>query len=204
MLNTAGVIVIIIMLIYLIYSLHGNSLDSFIVFIDDVVIPNSCYNYLVTNGKNYFLLNTKKILDGVTNPLSFNNKNDALEYLKNAKCPVNIPFVDLVMRKKLEDPTVSFQRECNTKISPNLFDLDTCSTYGSNNDTLSGKYLAKLNKIENDKKQYSNYDLESCMINKATTEDPGLEDTQFTDYFAKYFDRLNSNIDEQYLYISGR
>jgi hypothetical protein len=108
------------------------------------------------------------------------------------------------MRKKLEDPTVSFQRECNTKISPNLFDLDTCSTYGSNNDTLSGKYLAKLNKIENDKKQYSNYDLESCMINKATNEDPGLEDTQFTDYFAKYFDRLNSNIDEQYLYISGR
>ena len=204
MLNTAGVIVIIIMLIYLIYSLHGNSLDSFIIFVDDVVIPNSCYNYLVTNGKNYFLLNTKKILDGVTNPLSFNNKNDALEYLKNAKCPVNIPFVDLVMRKKLEDPTVSFQRECNTKISPNLFDLDTCSTYGSNNDTLSGKYLAKLNKIENDKKQYSNYDLESCMINKATTEDPGLEDKNFTDYFAKYFDRLNSNIDEQYLYLSGR
>ena len=204
MLNTAGVIVIIIMLIYLIYSLRGNSLDSFIIFVDDVVIPNSCYNYLVTNGKNYFLLNTKKILDGVTNPLSFNNKNDALEYLKNAKCPLNIPFVDLVMRKKLEDPTVSFQRECNTKISPNLFDLDACSTYGSNNDTLSGKYLAKLNKIENDKKQYSNYDLESCMINKATTEDPGLEDKNFTDYFAKYFDRLNSNIDEQYLYLSGR
>ena len=42
------------------------------------------------------------------------------------------------------------------------------------------------------------------MINKANTEDPILEDTNFTDYFARYFDRLNSNIDEEYLYISGR
>ena len=51
MLNTAGIILIIIVLIALICFLRSKSLDSFIIFVDDVVIPSSCYNYLVTNGK---------------------------------------------------------------------------------------------------------------------------------------------------------
>lgn len=204
MLNTSGVIVIIIMLIFLIYLLRGQSLDNFIVFLDDVIIPDTCYNYLVTNGSKFFLLNTKKMLDGVSNPMSFDTKIAAQEYLKSAKCPENIPFVDLVMRKKLEDPTVSYQRECNKKVAPNIFDLDVCGVYASDIDTLTGKYISKLNQIENDRKLYANYDAESCMINKATSENQSLDDTNFKDYFAKYFDRMNSTIDEEYLYISGR
>jgi len=204
MLNTAGIIVTILLLIFLIYILRNKVLDNFIVFLDDLVIPTTCYNYLVTNGKNFFLLNTNKILDGVTNPLTFNNKIDAINYLKASKCPDNIPFVDLVMRKKLDDPTVSLQRECSKKIAPNLFDIDVCGAYGSDYDTLTGKTLSKLNQIENDKKIYSNYDLETCMIDSATSDDPKLDDTNFKEYFAKYFDRINSNTDEEYLYISGR
>ena len=204
MINTTGIIVIIIIMIFLICILRNKSLDSFIVFLDDIIIPKSCYNYIVTNGKQFFLLNTNKILDGVTNPLSFNSKQEAVKYLKDSQCPDNIPFVDLVMRKKSDDPTVSFQRECGKKVAPNLFDLDICGAYGNTNDTLTNSYLTKLNKIENDKKIYSNYDIETCMINKAATEDPELDDTHFKDYFATYFDRLNSHIDEQYLYVSGR
>ena len=204
MLNSAGIIVTILILIFLIYILRNKSLDNFIVFLDDVIIPSTCYNYLLTNGKQFFLLNTNKIIDGVTNPLTFNNKLDAINYLQASKCPDNIPFVDLVMRKKLEDPTVSLQRECSKKVAPNLFDLDICSTYGSDYDTITGKTLSKINKIENDKKLYSNYDIETCMIDSATNTDPELDDTNFKDYFAKYFDRMNSNIDEKYLYISGK
>jgi hypothetical protein len=203
MVNFVGIIVIVIILILLINLLKSPIIDNFIVFLDDVVIPTTCYNYLVTNGTNFFLLNTKKILDGVTNPIQFNTKAEAIAYLKNAKCPMSIPFVDLLVHKKIEDPTVSFQRECNTKVAPNLFDLDICGTYGSDNDTLTGKYIARINNIENDKKQYSNYDLETCMINKATKEDPKLDDTHFKDYFAKYFNRMNSNIDDKFLYITG-
>ena len=204
MLNTAGIIVTILLLIFLIYILSNKTIDTFIVFLEDIVIPSTCYNYLVTNGKNYFLLNTNKILDGVTNPLTFNNKNDAINYLKNLKCPENIPFVDLVMRKKIDDPTVSFQRECGKKTAPNLFDLDICSAYGSDYDTTTGKKISKINQIENDKNIYSNYDIETCMINKATTNDNELDDTHFKDYFAKYFDRMNSHIDQKFLYISGK
>ena len=108
------------------------------------------------------------------------------------------------MKKNLDDPTVSFQRECAKQISPNLFDLDVCNTYGNDNDTITGKTLARINQIENDKKIYSNYDIETCMINKAITDSPELDDTNFKNYFAEYYNRLNSNIDEEYLYISGR
>ena len=204
MLNTSGLIVVILLLVFLIYILRNKTLDNFIVFIDNVIIPKSCYNYLVTNGKDFFLLNTNTILDGVKNPLKFNNKDDALKYLRDSECPDNIPFVDLVMRKKLDDPSVSLQRECSKKVAPNLFDLDICNTYGSDYNTLSGKTLANINKIENDKKIYSNYNIESCMIDKVMTDDNDLDDTNFKANFAKYFDRLNSNIDEEYLYISGR
>ena len=62
MLNIAGICVIIIVLLFLIFILRSNTLDNFIIFVDDVIIPTSCYDYLVTNGKNFFLLNTKKLL----------------------------------------------------------------------------------------------------------------------------------------------
>ena len=204
MLNIAGIIVVIIVLIFLIYFLRSKSLDTFIVFLEDIVIPSTCYDYLLYNGKNYFLLNSKKIIDGITNPIQFNSKEDATSYLNSLNCPVNIPYVDLVMRKKIDDPTVSYQRECAKKVAPNIFDLDVCSTYGSDNDTSTSNKIARINKIENDKTLYSNYDIESCMINKAVTEDESLDDTNFKSNFAQYFDRLNSNIDAKYLYVSGR
>jgi len=202
MINKAGVIVMIIIMIFLIYILKTKMFDNFIVFLDDVVIPKSCYNYLVTNGSNYFLFNSNKILDGITNPLTFKNKVDAVNYLKKMECPDNIPFVDLVMRKKIDDPTVSYERECGKQVAPNLFDLDICSTYGSDLDTLGSKYISKINKIENDKKLYSNYDIERCMIDKVSKEDPKLDDTHFRAYFSQYFDRMNSNIDEKFLYFA--
>ena len=202
-LDFAGIIVVLLLLIFLIYFLHSKSLDNFIIFVDDVIIPKSCYNYLVTNGEKYFLLNTKKMIDGVTNPLTFNTKQEAKNYLKESKCPTNIPFVDLVMRKKLEDPTVSYERQCGKLVSPNLFDIDVCGKYGVDNDILSTKYLSKLNQIENDTKVFADYNIETCMMDKVMKENPDLEDTNFKTYFSQYFDNLNSNIDEKYLYVTN-
>ena len=189
----------------MLYVMVSNrSLDNFIVMLDDIIIPKTCWDYLVTNGQEYFLFNSKLLVDGVKNPLRFKTKTEAIEYLGKNNCPDNIPNVNLLSNKKLEDPSISFQRECNNLVAPNKFDLDICNSYASDNDTLTGKYLTKINQIENDKKLYANYDVESCMINKAITEYPELDDTHFKNNFAAYFDRLNSNIDEDYLYISGR
>lgn len=202
MIKASGVVLVFLLLLILIYFLRSETLENFIVFVDDVVIPAACYNYLVSNGKNYFLLNTKKIIDGITNPLTFKTKLDAINYLKTIKCPVDIPFVDLVMKKSNDDPTISYERQCNKKISTNLFNLDVCGQYGSDNDTISKKYLNKLNKIENDKKIFADYNLETCMIDQVMKEDPKLDDTNFKNYFSQYFNNLNTNIDEKFLYIT--
>ena len=201
--NIAGGILILLILIGLIVILRNRTFDNFIVFLDNVAIPKTCWDYLVTNGQDFFLFNSRALVDSVNNPLKFRTKQAALEHLKKAGCLAEIPFVDLVMRKKIEDPTVSFQRECNRVIAPNLFDLDVCGTYGSDNDTLTSKYLARVNKIESDKKLYANYDLEACMINKAVSRDKELDDSGFKAEFAAYFDRMNSQIPEEYLYITG-
>jgi hypothetical protein len=201
--NIIGLVVIgiILMTVYIIFK--NKSIDNFIVFLDDKVIPKSCPDYLVTNGQNYFLLNSHMIIDGINNPKKFNTKYEAIQYLKTNRCVENIPFVDLVMRKKTEDVTVSYEHKCNRKIAPNLFNLDICSTYGSDNDTNTSNYLANINKITSNRKIYSNYDQEECMIDEAVKQNPELNDSKFKKYFSQYFERMNNNIDQQYLYVTG-
>ena len=205
--NIAGVIVVIIILILLYTILQNKLLDNFIVFVDDVIIPKSCWEYLVTNGKEFFLFNSKMLVDGVKNPLKFKTKKLALDYLVKSKCPINIPYVDLAINKKLDDPTISFQRYCNHKIAPNVFDVQICSDYGIDNNTLKGKHITDVNEIrndiKNDKKVYTNYDTETCMIDRVINDDPSLDDTNFKTNFQQYFDRLNTHIDERFLYLTA-
>ena len=201
MLNNAGIVLIIIILFFLICFLRSQSLENFISLIDDN-IPSNCYNYLVSNGNKFFLINTKKVIDGITNPLTFNTKKEALNHLSNTKCPVEIPFVDLVNRKKIEDPTVSYERECNRQVAPNIFNMDVCGKYGSDNDTVTNNYKKKLKEMDNDTNNvFANYNAEKCMMDKVMKDEPGLDDTHFKTYFSKYFDNVNSNIDEKFLYI---
>ena len=50
---------------------------------------------------------------------------------------------------------------------------------------------------------FADYNIETCMINKVMNEDPKLDDSNFKTYFSKYFDTLNSNIDEKFLYVTN-
>ena len=139
--------------------------------------------------------------------IKFKTKKLALDYLVKSKCPINIPYVDLAMNKKLDDPTISFQRYCNHKIAPNVFDVQICSDYGIDNNTLKGKHITDVNEIrndiKNDKKVYANYDAETCMIDRVINDDPSLDDTNFKTNFQQYFDRLNTHIDEKFLYLTA-
>ena len=94
MLNQSGILIIIILLFFLICFLRSKSLENFITLTDNTIIPSNCYNYLLTNGSKFFLLNTKKIVDNISNPLVFNTKQDAMNYLNNnTSCSNKIPFV---------------------------------------------------------------------------------------------------------------
>lgn len=204
MVNLAGLICVIIVLCVLAYFIKTGMLDTFIVFLDEKVIPGDCYNYLVTDGTKFYLLDTRRVFDGATNPRPFKTHDAAVKFLKDSNCETNIPFVDLLVKKRNPaDPTVSYQWECNRQVAPQLFDLDICNMYGNDNDISSAKSFAKINKIESDKAQYANYDLETCMISKAVGRDPELDDSKFKKYFSDYFNRMNDQIDEKFLYVTS-
>ena len=62
---------------YFVYLLNNKSVDSFIVLVNEIIIPKKCPDYLVTDGDNYYLLNSRIPYDGVTNPLKFNSESEA-------------------------------------------------------------------------------------------------------------------------------
>ena len=109
MINTSGLLVVILLLVFLIYILRNKTLDNFIIFIDDVIIPKTCYNYLVTNGKDFFLLNTNKILD---------------DDFENITCKCADEFIDAHLY--LEDPLKKYYLCKNIyidQILPNILPL---------------------------------------------------------------------------------
>jgi len=65
--------------------------------------------------------------------------------------------------------------------------------------------IKKLRKkyTDNDKalKEFVDYKIEDCMINTIKKENKDLDDSKFSDQFAKYFNQLNENIGQEYLYI---
>ena len=69
-----GVLCVIIVLCMLVYLLNNKSVDSFIVLVNEIIIPKKCPDYLVTDGDHYYLLNSRIPYDGVTNPLKFNSE----------------------------------------------------------------------------------------------------------------------------------
>ena len=50
---------------------------------------------------------------------------------------------------------------------------------------------------------FADYNIESCMIDKVMKENSDLDDSNFKTYFSQYFDHINSNIDEKYLYLTN-
>ena len=254
--ETLVVILIIIILVCLVLQYKPVSIEGFGVFIKDIIIPTQCYDYLVTDGSKYYLMNSRKLYDGVNNPKEFNNIDDAYKYCDSIKCQ-RVDLIDLVTRKNQDDPQVTMERMCAKRVATNLFDSNVCSDYtipwDSNDDALGGDALKydvwdsisiKLGMTPNDKKtfekiikdvkrdfpdmtgaqifakmtgaeifafvranrnklreskEYTDYNIETCMIDMAAKGMPGIDDPIFKSRFETYFNHLNQNIPDEYL-----
>ena len=249
--DIVGVYIMILIIGCLIWVLRNNYLESFIVTVNELVIPSRCPDYLVTDSLNYYLLNSRKIFDGVNNPLKFKTKEEALSYLDRNECP-RLETIDLVVRKKNRDVTVPYERECGKRTAYQIFDEDACNHYMEpgdneklrqyNKDLMTIKEQAnqlkgvldtnKINRITNKKDdmdrmkyinkqmaelklkfagetnrkdkrldEYTDYAIETCMMKDIQKENSDLKDDKFLDNFAKYFNNMNDNIGQQYLYV---
>ena len=235
------------MLLLLVYLIKNKTMENFIVLLEEVIIPKNCPNYLVTDGSHYYLMNTRLPYDGITNPLKFESQQDANNYLSQNRCP-SLEAINLVVSKKKEDPTDSYEKVCAKDTANKIFNDDICNQYGSQEqiqnlrnfskdlmilierrnqvrstidtakftnseyDPSLDQELVNINaEIANLRKQYANndealkefvdYKIEDCMIQTMKGENPALDDSNFSDQFAKYFNQLNENIGQEYLYV---
>jgi len=242
-----GVLCVIIALCILVFLLKNKNIDSFIVLLNEIIIPKKCPDYLVTDGRHYYLLNSRLPYDGVNNPLKFNSEEEARQYLESNQCP-SLALLDLVVSKNPEDPTDSYEKVCAQNIAKQVFNDDICNQYSSKeqigdlreysralmilvekrNQIRSTINAAKFASVSYDKqldinlqeiqkqmeslrkkysendealKEFVDYKIEDCMIQTIKNENKDLDDTHFTDQFAKYFNQLNENIGQEYLYV---
>ncbi len=132
--DVVGVYIMILVLGCLIWVLRNDYLENFIVTVNELVIPSKCPDYLVTDGRDHYLINSRKVFDGVNNPLKFDTKSAALAYLDNNSCP-RLEAIDLVVRKNNKDITVPYERECSKETAYKIFDDDVCNYYRSEEDS---------------------------------------------------------------------
>jgi hypothetical protein len=172
--------------------------------LESVVIPPQCYEYLITDGTSYYLLNSKRQYDGVTNPRKFKLLADANKFLLDNGCKP-LPLINLVVSKSIDDPTDSYEKICSREVALNRFNADVCGTYSDENGTASDEaVIRKLIAIREDiERNFDNYSIEECMIKKVGLEDPQLRNPynpsdENLQKFIKYFGQANEVIPEEY------
>ena len=202
---TSSLIVILVILLILFLVIRFTStLDAMTDIFASVVIPEQCYEYLVTDGTSYYLLNPKKNYDGITNPRKFKLLADANKFLLDNGC-TPLPLINLVVSKNPEDPTDSYEKVCSREVANNRFNADICSNYADMNGTVSDELVArKLKTIREDiERNFDNYSIEECMIKKVGDDIPQLRNPytptdENLQKFIKYFGQANDVIPEEY------
>ena len=159
------VILILVICIAGYFFIYKESNESFIVFVDeDHAVPTGCYEYLVYDGSNYYLFDSRRSIDGINNPRKFKT-SEAANSSMDKKCK-SLPVIDLRANKMpfdkngiLLDPQASYEWQCNRKNSVFIDKLGRCTAYAPTEEKLK-QYLD----LTNQQSQLTNFDLDSCMV----------------------------------------
>ena len=184
------ILVISILIIFGIVIYNSYFIEKMTNIYESVFLPGECYNYLLYDNKNYYLINTRQMYDGVTNPRKFSTLSEANKYLFMTRCPP-VPLINLVVHKDIEDPIDSFEKQCAVEVATKQYVDDSCITYGNE----------EVNNINNiNSRTDDDYNIEKCMIKKAMNNNSKF----MNDYpdLVTYFNKLNDNIDSKYLYLN--
>lgn len=139
--------------------------EGFIVFVDENnAVPTGCYEYLVYDGSNYYLFDSRRAIDGITNPKKFQTA-EAANGSMGRKCN-SLSVIDLRANKvpfdksgNLLDPQASYEWQCNRKNSVFIDKLGKCLAYAPTEEKLK-QYLD----LTNQQSQMINFNLDSCMV----------------------------------------
>lgn len=116
---------------------HRDSIESFLVTMQEYVLPEQCPDYAVYDGHNYYLIYNNRPFDGQQNPLIFPTETEMRRALQEMKCPFadRMPVEFLRRSRNHRDPQESYDRLCNKRIAQPNYQLDKCaSTFGLGGD----------------------------------------------------------------------
>lgn len=129
----------IVILAILTYLLHKRNvpIESFLVTMQEYVMPSQCPDYAVYDGLNYYLIYNNRPFDGTLNPLIFSSEKEMRAALREMECPFadRMPIEMLRRVRHNRDPQESYDRRCNKRIAQPNYQLDKCSsTFGLGGD----------------------------------------------------------------------
>lgn len=163
------VALIIVIILCVLISHYRNPIEPFIVLIDDEnPVPSNCPEYLYTDGKNYYAHDSRKIIDGKTNPLKFKTLDEAQKYIKKNKCRSDIPHINLVVNKTGVDPTTFIEQISSREILKHNNPVENCITQDK-------KSLGECMEMLNDTTDYIHYDLETHMSDYIYSQNPDMK-----------------------------
>jgi hypothetical protein len=174
--STSQLIILILVLI-LLYCLSNDTITNQIfghkhpetfINLDKEPQSDALFDYLLTDGKLFYLYNSRDLIVKDENPLLFETLDEAEAYRQKTATP-KLDVIDLVVRKTEDDPQENYERECAKKISPFNFRANTCMAYAKDGEA--------LNKITDsiDNMSIDDHDLESCQIQKVLEDNPELK-----------------------------
>lgn len=123
------VLLIILFVLLALCIFNRRNLESFIVTIEETILPKQCPDYLVTDGHYYYLVFNKKVFDGVNNPLIFKDIADVKQKLERMECPM-LEIISLrreTMNTGIWDPWDNYERLCSKQIARPLQSLESCA-----------------------------------------------------------------------------
>lgn len=183
----AAIILVIILLGYYYFFVSKSSFA--VLFDDESTRVSKCFEYLLYDGSNYYLFDSRLPIDGVSNPKKFSTAISATKYLNGLGCGP-LPVLDLRANNmpfdssgNLLDPQVSYEWQCNRKNAQFIDHLGKCLSYAKTEDDFK-KYLD----ITNQQSQMVNFDLESCMLRDIQEQNAELaprDSTDLNDYIKR-------------------
>lgn len=182
--NNVVLILLVIILVFTIcnYSkegfvskLQGNQLNQLNQFnINELkILDNSknkdlIYDYLLTDGRLFYLYNSRDLIIEKKNPLIFETLEEAENFRKSTRTPP-LKITNIYIKKKPDDPTENYERMCSKKISPFNSRMNTCFAYSK-----SEEQIRKNQDIISDL-NLGDHQLEGCMIDAIGEDNPDLK-----------------------------
>lgn len=146
-------VAILALLAYLLHK-RNSPIESFLVTMQEYVLPPQCPDYAVYDGLNYYLIYNNRPFDGEQNPLVYKSEKEMRQALSDLDCPFadRMPVEYLRRRRHHRDPQVSYDRLCNKRVAQPNYQIDKCaSTFalGGGADTIDPLHTDDINASAN-------------------------------------------------------